>query len=257
MKRILVVLLAALTTTVVLLSCSQPYRTEKEEPRTITRAYTTNFPFTENPISESGSWLNGAGDGLDWGNIATKQGVAYGLQDGAAHFADGTAILKGSWRPDQTVEATVHIAETNVGDYPEVELRLRSSLSVRECTGYEVLWGVAARNPYFAIVRWNGKLGDFTYLFDSDSAGYGSGGRYAIRHGDVVRATVVGSMIKAYINGDLAAQVSDTTYTSGNPGMGFNYYCGGDCSGPHDGYGFTSFSATDQLKQETQPVKSP
>jgi len=252
LRRMSIVLVISLAAALGLLSCSQPYKADKEPPRSITRAYSTSFPFAENPISELDNWSNGMANGLDWGNVETRQGIAYGLQNGAKHFADGTALLRGSWWPDQIVEATVYIRDTNVGDYPEVELRLRSSLSANECTGYEVLWGVAARNPYFAIVKWNGPLGDFEYLYDSSSAGYGAGTKYAVSNGDVVRATVIGNVITAYINGVQLAQVTDSTFASGNPGMGFNYYCGGDCTGPHDGYGFTSFSATDQLAEPTQ-----
>ena len=33
------------------------------------RTYTTNFPLTENPISEGGKWTNGQTVGLDWANM--------------------------------------------------------------------------------------------------------------------------------------------------------------------------------------------
>jgi hypothetical protein len=37
--------------------------------------YTTNFPLTENPISEGGRWINGGAVGLDWTNVSTKAGL--------------------------------------------------------------------------------------------------------------------------------------------------------------------------------------
>ena len=249
MKKQLAIFLIGLSVILALSSCSQPYSAEKDDAKSITRTYSTDFPFEENPISENGHWLNGAVDGLDWGNVATKPGLAYGLQDGAISFSDGTALLKGPWRSDQTVEATVYILVANAGDYPEVELRLRSSLSSHNCSGYEVLWGVAENNPYLQIVIWNGALGDFTYLYNRQSDGYGSSSQYAVKHGDVVKATIVGNVITAYINGAQKAQVSDDTFTTGNPGMGFNFVGGEDSNSPQDGYGFTSFSATDELKQ--------
>ncbi|KPL00375.1 MAG: hypothetical protein AMK75_05530, partial [Planctomycetes bacterium SM23_65] len=42
------------------------------------RSYTTHFPLDEAPISEGGNWLNGATDGIDWYDVITKNGVAYG-----------------------------------------------------------------------------------------------------------------------------------------------------------------------------------
>ena len=49
------------------------------------------------------------------------------------------------------------------------------------------------------------------------------------------------------INGVKIAQAIDTTYTPGNPGIGFNYHCIGACKGSRTAYGFTNFSATDGL----------
>lgn len=202
-----------------------------------TRTYTTRFPSEENPIDEDGIWLNGAATGLDWGDVATKTGLAYGRQEAAVRYADGTAILGGSWAPDQTVEATVHVGRVSAGDYPEVELRLRSALTPHRCTGYEVQWGVARENPYFAIVRWDGARGDFQELLHE------SGSRYAVDDGAVIKATMIGTTIRAYTDGRLIAEVTDDTYAAGNPGMGFNRYCREGCGGPRDGFGLTSFSA--------------
>ncbi len=45
------------------------------------RSYSTHFPLNEAPISESGNWINGATDGIDWYDVMTKNGVAYGAVD--------------------------------------------------------------------------------------------------------------------------------------------------------------------------------
>lgn len=216
-----------------------------------TRTYSTRFPRAENPIAEDGNWINGAAVGLDWGDVATRPGLAYGLQNGRVRYADGTAILSGSWGPEQTVEATVHVGAAAVGDNPEVELRLRSSLSAHLCTGYEVQWGVAGDNPYFTIVRWNGPLGSFQRLYRGD------GSRFAVGDGDVIMATMFGNTIRAYVGGQLIAEVADDTYASGNPGLGFNYYCREECLGPHDGYGLTAFSASGAPAQTLSPDADP
>ena len=35
----------------------------------IATTYTTTFPLTENPISQSGHWINGGTVGFDWCNV--------------------------------------------------------------------------------------------------------------------------------------------------------------------------------------------
>jgi hypothetical protein len=77
------------------------------------RTYTTKFSLTENPISESGNWINGKGVGLDWSDIATTPGLAYGTESGITGYDDSTALLTGTWGPDQTAQATVHTVNQN------------------------------------------------------------------------------------------------------------------------------------------------
>jgi hypothetical protein len=192
--------------------------------------YTTNFPLTENPISEGGHWISGKAVGLDWGDISTTPGLAIG-HAGPKHFADATALLKGTWGPTQTAEAVV--SSKTPSNWPEVSLRLRSSLSAHRCTGYEISNSLRKdKTAYLIIVRWNGPLADFTYLAQL------GGKRYGVTTGDVVKATIVGNIITAYKNGVQLAQVTDSTYPTGNPGMGFNEGINGD-------YGITRFTTTD------------
>jgi len=194
------------------------------------QTYTTNFPNTENPISEGGKWIDGKAVGIDWGDISTTPGQTHD-HSGTARFADATALLTGTWGPDQTAQATVYAG--SVSGAPEVELRLRSSLSPHQCTGYEISNSVqgGSNGSYLIIVRWNGPLANFTYLANL------SGAQYAVTTGDVVKATIVGNVITSYKNGVQMAQVTDNTYSTGNPGMGFN-------EGTNGTYGFTSFTAT-------------
>ena len=211
----------------------------------IAATYTTNFPLTENPISEGGHWINGLINGIDWADVATTPGRAFGTQTGIGpNFADSTALLTGSWGPTQTVQAVVYIASGDSTTFEEVELRLRSSLSAHSCTGYEVNFSVKPDNPYCQIVRWNGPLGDFT-LLDARSVG--------VVNGDVVKATAVGSTITCYINNTAIFSVNDTTYPSGNPGMGFYLQ---DGLGPPFNYGFSSYTASDGTETPT-PTPTP
>jgi hypothetical protein len=203
-------------------------------------SYTTNFPLTENPISEGGNWVNGGALGIDWTNVSTTPGLAIGHEVGV-RFSDGTALLTGAWTPDQTAMAVVYSINQNDSCYQEVELRLRSSLSAHSCTGYEINFKASkTSNAYLQIVRWNGPPGDFSYLDTRDGAQYG------VKTGGTVKATISGNVITAYINGVRMLQVTDTVFTSGNPGIGFNLENSpSGCSGTNVNYGFTYFKATD------------
>ena len=203
------------------------------------RSYSTAFPLTENPISEGGSWRNGQTDGLDWHDMSTTPGLAIGHQSGTS-YTDGTALLTGSWGPNQTVEAVVHAVKPKDSCYQEVELRLRSTLTPHSCTGYEISFkATKTSGAYLIIVRWNGPLGDFTYLVNTMGAEYG------VTEGDVVKATIVGNVITAYLNGVEVGTATDATYATGSPGMGMNLETGdASCVGTNGDYGFEHFTAT-------------
>jgi hypothetical protein len=202
-------------------------------------AYTTAFPLTENPISEGGHWINGQTNGLDWHDVSTTPGLAIGHQSGSS-YTDGTALLTGSWGPTQTVEAVVHATNPMEPCYQEVEMRLRSTLTAHSCAGYEISFkATKSSGSYLIIVRWNGKVGDFTYLKNV------TGMQYGISDGDTVKATIVGNVITAYVNGVAMGSATDATYATGSPGMGFNLETStASCVGTNGDYGFTRFTAT-------------
>ena len=93
-------------------------------------------------------------------------------------------------------------------------------------------------------MRWNGPLADFTYLGPSceypSVCGRVTG--FAIRNGDVAKATMIGSTINVYVNGILRAMGTDRTFAEGSPGIGYNY----GCDGTYAGFGWSNFSATDR-----------
>jgi hypothetical protein len=205
------------------------------------RTYTTMFPLTENPISEGGAWINGQTTGLDWHDVSTTPGLAIGHQSGSS-YTDGTALLTGAWGPTQTVEAVVHTVNQMDPCYQEVEMRLRSALDANSCTGYEISFKASKTSgAYLIIVRWNGRVGDFTYLKQANGAQYG------VSDGDTVKATIVGDTITAYLNGVVMGTATDDTFKAGSPGMGFNLETGtASCVGTNGDYGFTGFTATAQ-----------
>ncbi len=207
------------------------------------QTYTTHFPLTENPISEGGKWINAGVVGLDWTNVRTTPGFAFGTQPGTAGspgFADSWALLSGAWGPDQTAQATINDPSPNDNCHQENELVLRGNLSAHSATGYEVTVKAADdASSYLIIVRWNGAYGDFTYLANLQ------GSAYAVKTGDVFKATIVGNVITAYINGVQKARVTDYWYATGHPGMGFylGHYNSAICAGTNAGYGFSNYTA--------------
>lgn len=199
------------------------------------RSYTTRFADRENPISERGQWITGRAVGSDWADVVTTPGLAYGTQSGAQGYDDAVALLTGTWTADQMAQATVRCTNRRDDAYEEVELRLRSDLTLHASTGYEINFRCSkTANAYAEIVRWNGPVGKFTYL------ARGRGSKYGVATGDTVAATAVGDVLTAYINGVPMLQGKDGTFATGRPGIGF--FLQGSI-GANSDYGFTSFVA--------------
>jgi hypothetical protein len=61
-------------------------------------------------------------------------------------------------------------------------------------------------------------------------------------NGDVVKATIIGHVITAYINGRQIAQWTDSTFATGSPGIGFYLH---GAPGLNADFGLTNFTAFD------------
>lgn len=212
--------------------------------RSTANSYSTNFPNNEDPISEGSRWISGKKAGLDWADVRVISGFAFGTEIGGSRpapekYDDSTALLTGAWGANQTAEATVHrINKDNDHIYEEVELRLRSSLSPHNCTGYEVMFR-CSKSPkaYCNIARWDGLLGAFMMLKEAH------GSQYGVADGDVVKASIKGEVITVWLNGVQILQTKDYLFKSGNPGIGF--YLEG-ATGVNNQYGFSRFKATSE-----------
>jgi hypothetical protein len=198
---------------------------------------------------------------VNWKNVSTTAGFAFGTQTGSDNFADSTAILTGVWGPDQSGQAVIHIVAQDSGVVAEEsEIRLRSWMTTTPCpgqtsggcnTGYEINFSAVTGNNYVQIVRWNGPLGKFTMLASTSAV--------AVHNGDAVKASIAGTTITAYINGVQVLQTTDATYNSTycsahpcNPGMGF-YLQNGSGTGNNAHFGFSSFQATDGASTPPAP----
>jgi len=179
--------------------------------------YMTNFPLTENPISESGVWVRGGVEGLDWNNPKTAAGHAT-ASVAASRYNDCIAHPnRPSFHADQYAQGTVYLANgyTGNGGKHAVELLLRFSISAHDARGYEVLWDTSGG---IAVVRWNGPPGNFTSLW--------TGPAPKPVDGDVLRAEIAGRVISVYRNGSRLATIDvtsqgGTVWSSGQPGIGF------------------------------------
>lgn len=194
------------------------------------KSYSTNFLAIENPISENGVWVTGLANGIDWNDVRKENGFAYGANVSAG-YDDCLAHLKG-FPPNHFSQATLHVASNYTPPSShEIELLLRFEITAKNARGYEINCGW--NGAYSQIVRWNGALNDFTYL-NPTGPGFG-----ALKEGDVIKATAIGNTITVYKNGNQVMQVSDSTWTDGDPGMAMFVRPGGT---PKN-YCFTQFSA--------------
>jgi hypothetical protein len=212
--------------------------------------YTTTFPATENPICQTGGsgcvWTNGKTDGLKWGDVQTTPGLVFGTNiNGAPPFDDSTAVLKGTWTANQSVQATVKLIpnSSDSSSQEEVELHLNMSITPNSITGYELDFSVINSNPYVLIVRWNGPLNNYTSLTNLISV--------PIHNGDVLKGTNVDGLITIYVNGTKVLSVTDKTYSNGAPGIGF-WNERGTISDLAN-YGFSAFTAWDSAYTGQQP----
>lgn len=202
-------------------------------------SYSTNFPSGE---MASGRWLQGKTNGLDWCNVVNTPGFAFGTQTGNSQYDDSTAVLTGNWGNDQTAQGVVSVPSVPQGAVGEVEIRLRTSISAHSITGYEFNASISpAGGAYVQIVRWNGSLASFTPL---------TGAAVLAQVGDVLMATAKGNILTWYKNGQAVCSTNDSTFPSGAPGIGM--YTNAD----KNGYGFASFSATDNGSSAPSPTPS-
>ncbi len=185
--------------------------------------YYTTFAATENPLSEGGVWRNGGSVGLNWQNVQSGSSRAYGTGESPTNYDDPFALLTGTWSATQWAAATAYVNNqgSTVG-LQEIEFRLLSTVSANVSQGYEVLFSVLPSDDYIQLVRWNGALNDFTLLATGHSGGVATGDFFAV--------SVENGGFRVYKNGTeivldciptATPPCVSTTFTSGNPGLGF------------------------------------
>jgi hypothetical protein len=198
-------------------------------------SYSTSFDTSESPLSERGAWHH---EGVDWTIVQTTAGIAYGTQalgvprSGPEGYDDSYAYLAG-FPADQRASAEIAMGTIDTSCTHEVEILLRWFDSDHVARGYEC--NLAFDGSYAQIVRWNGPVGDYTYLGEGSVPG-------GVKAGDTISASIVGSHITLSVNGTVRAMTDDSTFADGNPGVGF--WRGSSGCGAYADLGFASFEAS-------------
>lgn len=179
------------------------------------KSYSTSFAATENPISESGVWVNGGATGLDWTNVQTTPGLAFATQTIHAHppFDDSVACLNLGFHGDQYAQGTIHNASSHSR---EVELLLRSTITSHSIIQYEV--DITQSNG-LDLAIWTGPLNTFSGLVNGVTT------NVSLADGAVWYAQIVGTVITVKCNSTTVLTYDTsgdaTKISSGNPGVGF------------------------------------
>jgi hypothetical protein len=196
--------------------------------------FTTNFPANENPISQGSSWDGGNAVGTKWVDVKTNAGRAQAVSSPTPNrYDDACAVLRTSaatCNADQYAEGVVDIDNgyTGGGGSHECELWLRGAITTNNARCYECSIGIttAANAPpsgvYCFVVRWEGAEGSYTPLWDPHGSigSYVNAPTYPVA-GDKFRASIKGSVITLYQNGVTLGTVTDTQWSTGQPGLGF------------------------------------
>lgn len=205
--------------------------------------YATTFLGTENPLSESGRWIQGATTGVLWGDVRCTPGLAFGNNiSPSPPYNDPTAVLAGAWGPIQTAEAVIKTPASSAQNQ-EVELRLLTRITPNRIVGYEFLFSVT-NNAYREIMRWDGGITIDKFFSVTGGPVFGA----QLFTGMKIKATVTAAgLLTGYVDfldGNGWTQVmqgTDTTYREGSPGIGFFQHGGSSTTLPD--FGLSSFSA--------------
>ncbi len=211
--------------------------------------YSTTFQIVENPVDEG--LITSTSPGVNWSGLGlggsgtlpvapiavVASGMAESVDYANPNYGDALAVVTGTWAPDQSASVTVGDLVAQPGGYEEFEVHLRTNPTTG--AGYEITWGY--NNDYIAVATWNAHGGYTNLNFTPTTTD--------IHPGDVLSASIIGNVISVFTNGALVATVTDNTFSSGNPGFGFN-------QGGTSEYDISSFSASDS-GAPPPPLSSP
>jgi hypothetical protein len=214
--------------------------------------YTTNFPLTENPISEGNVWRNNStGVIANMTKVRTLSGRAVGTMASSGTW-DSYALLAGNWSPDQTISGTLYVDPSlSFAGALEVELPLRGSDNL----GYPILYECTyeLNGDYYIIAKW-GNTSTFYTVLKSGVPGTGR-----VQTGDVFTSRIVtagsSAIISLFLNGTQFATYTDPNpILTGAPGIG--YFTDGNVAYQNTLWGFKSITAQNYVVSPT-PTPGP
>jgi hypothetical protein len=211
-----------------------------------TQQYSTDFNYTQNPLSDGGRWAQHVSN---WTVVRTNGSIAYGTQTQFNSYDDSLALLTG-FSPNQRLSAVVSFTGTRTASTSshEVELILRGTINATSLSLYEVNLGYSGTvGWYMQIFKLIGPLGTFVEI---DSSGLEIP---PVKTGDVFTAEIEGSQIRAYLNGVLYRTATDGSITTGQPGIGF-FWRGTENASD---LGYDSFTALGSDAALTAPPNPP
>jgi len=186
-------------------------------------SYSTAFPATEDPISESGSWRTSVNfykaprstPGKCFANAPTDSfddaiGQLISPQLGNNHSVRTTVFRQGGYTTGVTHE---------IGHYLRVLID-NSNPSNTLIRGYEMLFPFDSTS--FQMVAWLAVNHSFPDNFTILNPTAVNGGLANVQNGDVLESRIVGNLITVYQNGTQIYTLTDSTWTNGGgPGIGF------------------------------------
>lgn len=214
-------------------------------------SYSTSFPGTENPVSESGAWIKrGLAEGLDWTDPATDgTGICYGTQAVGSPVVDDSVGHLGGFSNDHQITVTFKNDQSFGTADIEVEAHLRCTITAHSIISYELSWqnnGAGKASLY--LVQWQGARGSFIFLPNPPGTATPLFTNVDISTGATGGAKIVGSLITLYSNGSVLGTYDTSTdaapITTGNPGMGF-WDAGSDTDAHRKAYCITQYTAAD------------
>lgn len=193
--------------------------------------FTTSFATNGNLGTVESGWKTGLRDGGLWTDPVITAHVALSSQTSnprAPPFDDSIAHRTG-FSADHYVELTIN-RNSPSGEH-EIEGLLRFDITPNNARGYEI---DIIMDSGVIVVAWNGPAGNYSPLTGLIAT------NCTFLNGDKYRCSIVGSLITVTCNGATVLTISDTQWTTGQPGLGLWF----DLGGVNTGFGVGTFTAS-------------
>ena len=176
-----------------------------------TGSFTTTFDTAEAKLREGGAWTRANNA---WTDMKVVGGVAYPNNGVTNSYDDSYAYLTQSFGNNYEIEGIVwRDPSLPSGAANEISLLLRTSDDTSNVRTYEMLWQAYGGQQ---IMRWNGPFGSFTSLAVTELSYFNR----PLQTGDVLKATAIGNVLTMYVNGVATYRASDSSFGTGQPGIG-------------------------------------